>query len=40
MLPDVRDGGYIPDWGGQGLVFSPGFAARLSAERQELLRLK
>jgi hypothetical protein len=32
--------GYMPDWGGQGLVFSDGFAARLSEPRQELLRLK
>jgi hypothetical protein len=32
--------GYMPDWGGQHLVFSDGFAGRLSPERQELLRLK
>ena len=32
--------GYMPDWGGQGLVFSAGFAGRLSASRQALLRLK
>ena len=32
--------GYMPDWGGQGLVFSDGFAGRLSEPRQELLRLK
>ena len=32
--------GYMPDWGGQGLEFSDGFASRLSESRQTLLRLK
>jgi hypothetical protein len=32
--------GYMPDWGGQGLHYSEGFASRLNPERQELLRLK
>jgi hypothetical protein len=30
----------MPDWGGQGLVFSGEFGPRLSSERQELLSLK
>ncbi|MBT3342740.1 MAG: hypothetical protein HN712_10795 [Gemmatimonadetes bacterium] len=32
--------GYMPDWGGQGLVFSEDFASRLSPARQDLLSLK
>lgn len=32
--------GYMPDWGGQGLVFSDGFSEHLSAPRQELISLK
>ena len=32
--------GYMPDWGGQGLHYSDGFAERLSPERREVLRLK
>lgn len=32
--------GYMPDWGGQGLHFSPGLAETLTEPRREILRLK
>ena len=32
--------GYMPDWGGQGLRFSAGLDARLSAAQQEIVKLK
>ena len=32
--------GYMPDWGGQHLRFSPGFADRLSPSQREIISLK
>ncbi len=32
--------GYMPDWGGQHLRFSPGLADRLSPSQQEIIALK
>lgn len=32
--------GYMPDWGGQHLRFSDGFAARLDEAQREIIRLK
>jgi ectoine hydroxylase-related dioxygenase (phytanoyl-CoA dioxygenase family) len=32
--------GWMPDWGGQSLHFSPGMAAMLSPAQAEIIRLK